>query len=122
VNGALAKPLVEKRNEAIRLRLGLLRFARNDCKYFCLTTYRVDTLRLVVRHHSRELLNMNFSSKAIRFIVEALEYRIEAYQKQLETENLNDDEVSDITNDMMFLESLSQELNKELSTIARSVF
>ena len=44
---------------------------------------------------------MNFSPKAIRFIVEALEYRIEAYQKQLETENLNDDEVSDITNDIM---------------------
>ncbi|MBN3910707.1 MAG: hypothetical protein ACYTXT_33660 [Nostoc sp.] len=65
---------------------------------------------------------MNFSPKAIRFIVEALEYRIEAYQKQLETENLNDDEASDMTNDMMFLESLSQELKKELSTIAPSVF
>ncbi|MCC5626028.1 hypothetical protein [Nostoc sp. CHAB 5715] len=65
---------------------------------------------------------MNFSPKAIRFIVEALEYRIEAYQKQLETENLNEDEVSDITNDMMFLESLSQELKKELSTIAPSIF
>ncbi|MBN3878481.1 MULTISPECIES: hypothetical protein [unclassified Nostoc] len=65
---------------------------------------------------------MNFSPKAIRFIIEALESRIEAYQKQLETENLNDDEVSDVTNDMMFLESLSQELKKELSTIAPSVF
>ncbi|MDZ8264579.1 hypothetical protein [Nostoc sp. ChiQUE01b] len=65
---------------------------------------------------------MNFSPKAIRFIVEALEYRIEAYQKQLETENLNDDEVSDITNDMMFLESLSEDLKKQLSTIASSVF
>jgi hypothetical protein len=65
---------------------------------------------------------VNFSPKAIRFIVEALEYRIETYQKQLETENLNDDEDSDMTNDMMFLESLSQELKKELSTIAPSVF
>lgn len=65
---------------------------------------------------------MNFSPKAIRFIVEAIEYRIETYQKQLETENLNEDEISDITNDMMFLESLSQELNKALSTIAPSVF
>ncbi|MEH2299979.1 MAG: hypothetical protein V7K88_13380 [Nostoc sp.] len=65
---------------------------------------------------------MNFSPKVIQFIVEALEYRIEAYQKQLETENLNDDEVSDITNDVMFLESLLQELKKELSTIAPSVF
>jgi hypothetical protein len=65
---------------------------------------------------------VNFSPKAIRFIVEALEYRIEAYEKELETENLNDDEASDMTNDMMFLESLSQELKKELSTIAPSVF
>lgn len=65
---------------------------------------------------------MNFSPKAIRFILEALEYRIEVYQKQLETDNLNDDEISDITNDMMFLESLSQELKKALSTIAPSVF
>ncbi|MBW4445564.1 MAG: hypothetical protein KME38_01460 [Spirirestis rafaelensis WJT71-NPBG6] len=65
---------------------------------------------------------MNFSPKAIRFILEALEYTIEAYQKQLKTENLNDDEVSDITNDMMFLESLSQELKKALPTIAPPVF
>ncbi|MEH2263435.1 hypothetical protein [Nostoc sp.] len=65
---------------------------------------------------------MNFSPKAIRFLVEALEYRIEVYQKQLETENLNHDEVSDITNDMMFLESLSQELKKTLSTVCPSVF
>ncbi|MEH2170158.1 MAG: hypothetical protein V7K41_26610 [Nostoc sp.] len=65
---------------------------------------------------------MNFSPKAIRFIVEALEYRIEAYQKQLEIENLNDDEVSDITNDLMFLESLSEDLKKQLSTIAPSIF
>ncbi|MBH8554195.1 hypothetical protein I8751_17860 [Nostocaceae cyanobacterium CENA357] len=65
---------------------------------------------------------MNFSPKAIRFMVEALEFRIEAYQKQLETENLNEDEISDITNDMMFLESLSQELKKALSTIAPPVF
>ncbi|MBD6619205.1 hypothetical protein FNW02_26105 [Komarekiella sp. 'clone 1'] len=65
---------------------------------------------------------MNFSLKAIRFIVEALEYRIEAYQKQLKTEYLNEDEVSDITNDMMFLESLSQELKKTFPTIAPPVF
>ncbi|MBN4004626.1 hypothetical protein [Nostoc sp. LPT] len=65
---------------------------------------------------------MNFSPKAFRFIVEALEYRIEAYQKQLEREILNDDEVSDISNDMMFLESLLEDLKKQLSTIAPSIF
>ncbi|MBD2303423.1 hypothetical protein H6G80_07505 [Nostoc sp. FACHB-87] len=65
---------------------------------------------------------MNFSPKATRFIVEAIEYRIDAYQKQLEADNLSDDEISDITNDMMFLESLLQELRKTISTTAPSVF
>lgn len=65
---------------------------------------------------------MNFSPKATRFIIEAIEYRIAAYQRQLEIENLNEDEISDITNDMMFLASLLQELKKSPSTIAPSVF
>jgi hypothetical protein len=53
---------------------------------------------------------MELSPKAIRFMIEALEFRIDAYQKQLE--KVDDDEASDITNDMMFLKSLSQALSK----------
>ncbi len=34
---------------------------------------------------------MNLSPKAIRFIVEALEFRIAAYHQQLEIEELNED-------------------------------
>jgi len=55
---------------------------------------------------------MDLSPKAIRFILEALEFRIAAYHKQLKDEDLDDDETADIGNDVMFLESLSQELKQ----------
>lgn len=58
---------------------------------------------------------MNLSPKAIRFIIEALDYRIEAYQERLKVETLDEDEASDITNDALFLESLRQELAKTLN-------
>ncbi len=61
---------------------------------------------------------MNLSPKAIRFIIEALEYRINAYQEHLKRDDLDEDEASDIMNDSLFLESLRQELAKiqEFST------
>jgi hypothetical protein len=58
---------------------------------------------------------MNLSPKAMRFIVEALEFRITAYQKQLDAEALSEDEIADLTNDLLFLESLRQELQKALA-------
>lgn len=57
---------------------------------------------------------MNLSPKAIRFIIEALDYRLKAYKERLNIEDLDEDEVSDITNDALFLESLRQELAKSL--------
>lgn len=57
---------------------------------------------------------MNLSPKAIRFIIEALDYRLEAYQERLKVDALDEDEASDITNDALFLESLRQELAKTL--------
>lgn len=58
---------------------------------------------------------MNLSPKAIRFIIEALDYRLEAYQERLKVDALDEDEASDITNDALFLESLRQELAKTLN-------
>ncbi len=58
---------------------------------------------------------MNLSPKAIRFIIEALDYRLEAYQERLKVDALDEDEISDITNDALFLESLRQELAKTLN-------
>ena len=65
---------------------------------------------------------MNLSPKAIRFIVEALEFRIADYHQQLELEELNEDEIWDIENDLMFLESLLDELKKTFEQSASQVF
>ncbi len=58
---------------------------------------------------------MNLSPKAMRSIAEAIEFRIAAYQNRLDSEGLSEDEISDITNDSMFLESLLQDLKKALA-------
>ena len=65
---------------------------------------------------------MNLSPKAMRSIAEALEFRIAAYQSQLDSEELSEDEVSDATNDSMFLESLLQDLKKALAMPVAQVF
>ncbi|NJM44982.1 MAG: hypothetical protein HC860_01515 [Alkalinema sp. RU_4_3] len=65
---------------------------------------------------------MNLSPKAMRFMVEALEYRISAYEQQLENSSLDDDAASEITNDLMFLESLLQEFKKTLATPVAPVY
>jgi hypothetical protein len=65
---------------------------------------------------------MNLSPKAMRSIAEALEFQIAAYQSQLDSETLSEDEVSDIANDSMFLESLLQEMRKALALPVAQVF
>ncbi len=65
---------------------------------------------------------MNLSPKAMRSIAEALEFRIAAYQQQLDTEELSEDAISDLTNDSMFLESLLQDLKKALAMPVAQVF
>ena len=65
---------------------------------------------------------MNLSPKAMRSIAEALEFRIAAYQSQLDSEELSEDAVSDLTNDSMFLESLLQDLRKALTVPVAQVF
>jgi len=65
---------------------------------------------------------INLSPKAMRSIVEALEFRIAAYQSQLDSEELSEDKVSDLTNDSMFLESLLQEMRKALALPVTQVF
>ncbi len=65
---------------------------------------------------------MNLSPKAMRSIVEALEFRIAAYQSQLDSKQLSEDEASDLTNDSMFLKSLLQEMQKALAMPVAQVF
>jgi predicted site-specific integrase-resolvase len=65
---------------------------------------------------------VNLSPKAMRFTVEALEYRISAYEQQLERADLQENESSDLTSDLMFLESLLQDFKKALEIPAARVF
>lgn len=59
---------------------------------------------------------MQLSFKDLGFIIEAIDYRIAAYQEVLKNqEELDDDEVSDISNDCGFLEALRKDLAKSLS-------
>ncbi|XZO00682.1 MAG: hypothetical protein ACM65L_19505 [Microcoleus sp.] len=53
---------------------------------------------------------MILSFKDLQFIIEAIEFRIEAYQEHLNDEDLDEDEASDIGNDCGFLEALRQDL------------
>jgi hypothetical protein len=65
---------------------------------------------------------INLSPKALRFMVAALEYRIAAYEIQLDNEILDEDQTSDVTNDLMFLESLLGDLKKALDVPVAQVF
>jgi len=59
---------------------------------------------------------MQLSFKDIQFIIEVLDYRITAYREVLKNqEDLDEDEVSDISNDCGFLEALRKDLTKSLS-------
>ena len=65
---------------------------------------------------------MNLSPKAMRSIAEALEFRIAADRSQSDSEMLSEDEIADLTNDLMFLESLLQELRTALAVPVAQVF
>jgi hypothetical protein len=58
---------------------------------------------------------MNLSPKAIRAIVDALAYRIKAYKECL-CEDLNEDEVSDITNEYLFSKAIREDLAQTLQS------
>jgi len=57
---------------------------------------------------------MKFSTREIYFLIDACEYRIQSYEKALESGELTDDEYSDIVNDKGVLEILLSSLKKAL--------
>jgi hypothetical protein len=64
---------------------------------------------------------VNLSPKAIRFLVDALEHRIADYEQQLEQES-DENVAADLTNDLMFMQSLHQELQAALDAPIAQVF
>jgi hypothetical protein len=58
---------------------------------------------------------MNLSFKDLRFIIEALEHQINAYQERLQViADIEEDEAADLGNDIKFLELLLADMKKSL--------
>lgn len=58
---------------------------------------------------------MNLSFKNLRFIIEAIEYQINAYKERLPViEDVNEDETADLGNDIKFLELLIADMTTSL--------
>ncbi|MEG5000010.1 hypothetical protein [Microcoleus sp. B4-D4] len=58
---------------------------------------------------------MNLSFKDLRFIIEAIEHQINAYQERLQViEDVDEDEAADLGNDIKFLELLHADMKKSL--------
>ncbi|MBD2354346.1 hypothetical protein H6G41_06845 [Tolypothrix sp. FACHB-123] len=60
---------------------------------------------------------MQLSFKDIQFIIEALENLIKLYESRLNDESIDDDDLSDIGNDCMFLETLRVDLENHLQQL-----
>lgn len=58
---------------------------------------------------------MNLSFKDFRFIIEAIEHQINAYQERLQViEDVDEDEAADLGNDIKFLELLHADMTTTL--------
>ena len=58
---------------------------------------------------------MNISFKDLRFIIEAIEHQINAYQERLQViEDVDEDEAADLGNDIKFLELLLADMKTSL--------
>lgn len=58
---------------------------------------------------------MNLSLKDLRFIIEAIEHQINAYQERLQIiEDVDEDEAADLGNDIKFLELLHADMKRSL--------
>jgi hypothetical protein len=55
-------------------------------------------------------LKLNF--KARSFILEAIEYRIDWYKAQVQRNDLDEDKLSELTNDLYYMRALAGELKK----------
>lgn len=62
-----------------------------------------------------EVTIMNLSFKNFRFIIEAIEHQINAYQQRLQViKDVNEDEAADLGNDIKFLELLHADMTTTL--------
>jgi hypothetical protein len=62
-------------------------------------------------------MKMKLSYKDIQFIIEAIDNLIKVYEERLDSENIDEDEISDIGNDSMFLQTLRVDLTNNLKQV-----
>jgi hypothetical protein len=55
---------------------------------------------------------MKLSLKATRFVIESLEHYRQYHDQRLAEEDLSEDDVSDLVNDLHYLEAIKQEFEK----------
>jgi hypothetical protein len=61
---------------------------------------------------------MKLSPKAIRFVIEALEFYQKHQDEQLAAEGLSDDDASDLANDRLYLEAIKKDFEKYRDDLA----
>jgi hypothetical protein len=59
------------------------------------------------------MIKLELPAKMLRFLIEAVEFRIAAYAKDVAENVLDENEVSDISNDAALLRSLTTELRRK---------
>ena len=61
-------------------------------------------------------IELSLPLKHARFVLEAIDFRLETWKKAVESAELDEDEISDIDNDSMLLLSVRDELETKLAT------
>jgi hypothetical protein len=59
------------------------------------------------------MIKLELPAKMLRFLIEAVEFRIAAYARDIAEKALSEDEISDISNDAVLLRSLTTELHRK---------
>jgi hypothetical protein len=61
---------------------------------------------------------MKLSLKATRLVIEALDHFRQHYDQELKREGLPEDEISDLTNDRLYLEAIKHDLEEYRNALA----
>jgi hypothetical protein len=62
---------------------------------------------------------MKLSLKAIRFVIEALDFYLAHHDHLLDRKGLTDEEVSDLANDRQYLQAIKQDFEKYRDELAQ---
>ena len=60
-------------------------------------------------------IELSLPMKHARFVLEAIDFRLETWKKAVESGELDEDEISDINNDSMLLQGVRDELETKLA-------